>query len=99
MRASIRVNLSIYRMYVVDRAAGIKARSIFSRPNGIIWSNDVNGIRELAAGRRLAQLRLRELQSAPGRDEGYSGCHAGGWASQSRLPAQCRPLGNWRAVG
>jgi hypothetical protein len=55
------VSLAIYRMYVVDRSAGIKARSLFSRPNGIIWANDVNGVRELAPP-EVAASAFRELQ-------------------------------------
>lgn len=55
------VSLAIYRMYVVDRSAGVKARSLFSRPNGIIWANDVNGIRELAPP-EVAASAFRELQ-------------------------------------
>lgn len=41
------VNLSINRMFIADRNAGIKAKQLFSRPNGIIWANDINGLREL----------------------------------------------------
>jgi hypothetical protein len=41
------VNLAINRMFIADRNAGIKAKQLFSRPNGIIWANDINGIREL----------------------------------------------------
>jgi hypothetical protein len=55
------VSLAIYRMYVVDRSAGIKARSLFSRPNGIIWANDVQGIRELNPP-EVAASAFRELQ-------------------------------------
>lgn len=43
------INLAINRMYVVDRNAGIKAKSLYTRPSGIIWANDINGIRELPA--------------------------------------------------
>lgn len=41
------VNLAVNRMYVVDRAAGIKTRALYTRPNGIIFTNDMQGIREL----------------------------------------------------
>lgn len=40
-------NLSVNRMFVVSRDAGIRANSLYARPNGIIYSNDVNGIRPL----------------------------------------------------
>lgn len=43
------VNLSINRMWVVDRNAGIKTKSLFSRPGGIIHANDINGIKMLEA--------------------------------------------------
>jgi hypothetical protein len=41
------VNISINQMFVVDRNAGIKAKSLYSRPSGIIWANDINGLREV----------------------------------------------------
>lgn len=41
------VNLAVNRMYVVDRTSGINAKSLYSRPNGIIYTNDMQGIREL----------------------------------------------------
>lgn len=40
-------NMALNRMYIVDRTAGINNRSIYSKPGGIIWANDINGIREL----------------------------------------------------
>lgn len=40
-------NLSVNRMFIVDRAAGIKQNSLYTRPNGIIYTNDVAGIRPL----------------------------------------------------
>lgn len=59
------VNIGVNRMYVVDRTAGIKARSLYSRPSGIIWANDVNGVRELpppeipvSATRELQELQV-----------------------------------------
>lgn len=42
-------NLSVNRMFIVDRASGIKANNLYSRPNGIIYTNDMNGIRTLDA--------------------------------------------------
>ena len=41
------INLSVNPMWIADRAAGINAKSLFSRPNGIIWANDINGIKPL----------------------------------------------------
>lgn len=41
------INLSVNPMWIADRAAGINAKQLFSRPNGIIWANDVNAIRPL----------------------------------------------------
>jgi len=41
------INLSVNPMYVVDRAAGINRSNLYSRPNGVVWSNDVNGIKPL----------------------------------------------------
>lgn len=41
-------NMAVNRMFLVDRNSGIKARQLYSRPNGIIWTNDVmTGLREL----------------------------------------------------
>lgn len=39
------VNISVNPMWLADRAAGLNSRSIYSRPNGIIWTNDINGIK------------------------------------------------------
>lgn len=41
------VNLSVNAMYVVDRAAGIKAQNLISRPSGVIFANDINGVKRL----------------------------------------------------
>jgi hypothetical protein len=66
------INLAVNRMYVVDRAAGIKHRNLYTRPGGIIWTNDVNGIRELpppevppSATRELQELQM-EMKEALG---------------------------------
>lgn len=40
-------NLALNGMYIVDRTAGINNRSLYSNPGGIIWANDINGIREM----------------------------------------------------
>ena len=41
------INLSVNPMWLADRASGINAKSLYSRPNGIIWTNDINGIKPL----------------------------------------------------
>lgn len=41
-------NLAVNPMWVVDKNAGINVRSIYSRPNGIILTNDMNGIKPLS---------------------------------------------------
>jgi hypothetical protein len=41
------INLSVNPMWIADRAAGINTKSLFSRPNGVIWTNDINGIKPL----------------------------------------------------
>lgn len=59
------VNLAINRMYLADRTAGIKAKQLFVRPSGIIWTNDMNGLKELpppevppSATRELQELQV-----------------------------------------
>jgi hypothetical protein len=39
------INISANPMWIVDRAAGINLQNLYSRPNGVILSNDMNGIR------------------------------------------------------
>jgi len=41
------INISVNPMWVVDRAAGVNSKSLYSRPNGIVWTNDINGIQPL----------------------------------------------------
>jgi len=41
------INLSVNPMWIADRASGINTKSLFARPNGIIWTNDINGIKPL----------------------------------------------------
>lgn len=41
------INLSVNPMWIADRNAGINAKQLFARPNGIVWSNDINGIKPL----------------------------------------------------
>jgi hypothetical protein len=65
-------NLSVNRMFVVDRAAGIKQNSLYVRPNGVIYTNDMNGIRALempdsspTSQQEIQGLQM-EIQSATG---------------------------------
>jgi hypothetical protein len=67
----------------VDRAAGINARSLYSRPNGIIWANDVKGIQPLpppevpaSAFRELQEINS-EIQSTAASSSGPSLQEAG----------------------
>ena len=55
------INLAVNRQWVVDRAAGINARSLYSRPNGIIWANDVKGIQPLPPP-EVPPSAFREMQ-------------------------------------
>ncbi len=41
------VNLSVNPMWILDRASGVNVKSLYSRPNGVIWTNDMNGIRPM----------------------------------------------------
>jgi hypothetical protein len=41
------VRLSIYSMYLVDRAAGVNRNQLTTRPSGIIYTSDMNGVRRL----------------------------------------------------
>jgi hypothetical protein len=41
------INISVNPMWLVDRASGINVRSLYSRPNAIIPTNDINGIKPL----------------------------------------------------
>lgn len=65
-------NLSVNRMFVVDRAAGIKQNSLYVRPNGIIYTNDMNGIRALempdsspTSSQEIASLQM-DIQNTTG---------------------------------
>lgn len=66
------VNLSVNRMYLVDRASGIKARSLYSRPSGIVWTNDMGGMRAIEPPQippdafREGDAMAAEIQSAMG---------------------------------
>jgi hypothetical protein len=77
------VNLAVNRMWIVDRAAGINAKTLYSRPGGIIYSNDVNGLRELpppevppSAYREIQEIQ-GEIQTTTGNSSGPSLSEAG----------------------
>jgi hypothetical protein len=40
-------NLSLNRTWLVERQSGVNARELYSAPNNIIWTNDLNGIRQM----------------------------------------------------
>jgi len=44
------INLGVNTMWLVDRAAGIDAKNLYSRPGGIIFSNDINGVKPISVG-------------------------------------------------
>lgn len=77
------VNLAVNRMYVVDRTSGINAKSLYSRPNGIVYTNDMNGIRELpppevpASAFNEIQALNNEIQSTSGNNAGPALSEAG----------------------
>lgn len=43
------VNQAVNRMWLVDRNSGINIRTLYSRPNALIHTNDMNGLRLLDA--------------------------------------------------
>lgn len=43
-------NLSINRMWLVNRNAGLNLRNLYTAPNNIIMTNDINGIKPLDLG-------------------------------------------------
>ena len=44
------INLAVNPMWLVDKNADINAKNLFSRPGGLIFTRDMNGIRELRSG-------------------------------------------------
>ena len=54
-------NLAVNRMWKVDRNAGINGRSLFTRPNGIIYTDLMDGIQQLEAP-EVTQSSYREIQ-------------------------------------
>jgi hypothetical protein len=65
-------NLAVNRMWIVDRSAGIKNKNLYTRPGGIVFTNDMNGIRELpppevpASSYREIQEINTEIQATTG---------------------------------
>lgn len=77
------INLAVNRQWIVDRAAGINARALYSRPNGIIWANDIRGITPLpppevpASAFREVQELGSEIQTTAASSSGPSLQEAG----------------------
>lgn len=70
------VNIGINQMFLVDRNAGINGKSLFSRPGGIVWTNDLNGMREIkqpeipATALRTSQDVQSDISQAVGQGNG-----------------------------
>lgn len=70
------VNIGINQMFLVDRNAGINGKSLFSRPGGIVWANDISGMREIkqpeipATALRTSQDIQGDIQQAVGQGNG-----------------------------
>lgn len=41
------INLGVNTMWLVDRAGGIDTKNLYSRPNGIIYTNDMNALKPI----------------------------------------------------
>lgn len=39
------INLNVNGMWLADRAAGLDGKNLYSRPGGIVWTNDMNGLK------------------------------------------------------
>lgn len=44
------INLSVNTMWLVDRAAGVDGKNLYSRPGGLVYTNDINGIKPMPIG-------------------------------------------------
>ena len=88
------INLAVNRQWVVDRSAGINARALYSRPNGIIWANDVKGIQPLpppevpASSYREIQELSNEIQTTAASSSGPQLSEAGRVFGRSATGAQ-----------
>lgn len=58
------VNMSVNPMWILDRASGVNVKSLYSRPNGVVWTNDMNGIKpiQLPDPSQGSQTELQNLQ-------------------------------------
>ncbi len=70
------VSLAVNRMFIVDRAGGVTANSLYSRPNGIIWANDVNAIKPLEPPEVTASS-FREVSEITNEIQAVAGSNAG----------------------
>lgn len=66
------VNQAVNNMWIVDRNSGINVKNLYTRPNGIILADDVNGLKRLdapppdAASLRESQNIQFDIQEASG---------------------------------
>lgn len=44
------INVGVNRMWLVDRAGGIDAKNLYSRPGGIVFTNDMNAVKPIEVG-------------------------------------------------
>lgn len=54
-------NMAVNRMWIVDRTANINVRSLYVRSGGVIYANDINGIKSLEAP-EVPGSSYREIQ-------------------------------------
>lgn len=64
------INLGVNQMWLVDRAGGIDTKNLYSRPGGIIYTNDINALKpitpgdpSLASGQELGQIEANIAQT------------------------------------
>jgi hypothetical protein len=44
------INIGVNNMWLVDRAGGIDAKNLYSRPGGIVFTNDMNAVKPIEVG-------------------------------------------------
>lgn len=44
------LNLSVNPMWIAEKGLGINKNALYSRPGGVIWANDINGIKPIQLG-------------------------------------------------
>lgn len=82
--------MSIHKMWVVNPLANIKKDQLVTRPFGIIWSPDPNGVREVQfsdikeSAYREEELLKSDMRYASGVDDISMGQAAGGSATETR---------------